>query len=442
METDHEDGASINSAVPTPSKVGIAAERLRDFESEEIDWEGSVTYYVRDAGGKVLAVYKRGLHVPTDEDDCWPQDFSLTPFNDQDGDGVDDASTPNPSLPGPPPGQTQRDNCPPMPTPPVVPYGMPINPWQEDSDADGIGDACDPYPLDPSQPMGALAGGKPLYIRAPYRAWIESSDHIDIKLAELHIYGNAAQGRIAMYRPKTKRNTEYIESFAGDGGVFVRTLQRKEYEMKDHLGNVRLVISDLKEVVTAGSEWMVDVQSTNEYYPFGMLQPGRSWQAKEYRYGFNGKEIDNENVESAIGGKSGLGGSCDYGARVYNPLIAKFLSVDPLSSTFPWYTPYQYAGNTPIQSIDLDGLEEFHYTFVLDPVNGEVSRTEIGMDFDASLGTTWFVQFGEDIEMEDGMSLLEESGPLSLPAPRFRVHSYMSVEGADATTMGGFVRID
>jgi hypothetical protein len=33
------------------------------------------------------------------------------------------------------------------------------------------------------------------------------------------------------------------------------------------------------------------------------------------------------------------------------------LSVDPLAQSYPWYTPYQFAGNTPIMAIDLDGLE-------------------------------------------------------------------------------------
>jgi hypothetical protein len=37
--------------------------------------------------------------------------------------------------------------------------------------------------------------------------------------------------------------------------------------------------------------------------------------------------------------------------------VARFLSVDPLAPEYPWYTPYQFAGNTPIQAIDLDGLE-------------------------------------------------------------------------------------
>ena len=36
---------------------------------------------------------------------------------------------------------------------------------------------------------------------------------------------------------------------------------------------------------------------------------------------------------------------------------SKFLSVDPLTSGYPMLTPYQFAGNSPIMFIDLDGLE-------------------------------------------------------------------------------------
>jgi hypothetical protein len=34
------------------------------------------------------------------------------------------------------------------------------------------------------------------------------------------------------------------------------------------------------------------------------------------------------------------------------------MSVDPLTKEYPWYTPYQFAGNKPIWAIDIDGLEE------------------------------------------------------------------------------------
>ncbi len=72
--------------------------------------------------------------------------------------------------------------------------------------------------------------------------------------------------------------------------------------------------------------------------------------AMVYRYGFNGKEDDDE--------VKGEGNQYDYGFRIYDPRIAKFLSVDPLAQEYPWYTPYQFAGNTPIQAIDRDGAEE------------------------------------------------------------------------------------
>lgn len=39
--------------------------------------------------------------------------------------------------------------------------------------------------------------------------------------------------------------------------------------------------------------------------------------------------------------------------------MGRFLSVDPLTSSYPWYTPYQFAGNKPIAAIDIDGLEEW-----------------------------------------------------------------------------------
>jgi RHS repeat-associated protein len=78
-----------------------------------------------------------------------------------------------------------------------------------------------------------------------------------------------------------------------------------------------------------------------------------------YRYGFNGKELD----------KPGMGGgqsTYDYGFRIYNPAIAKFLSVDPLTRSFPWNSPYSYAENGPVENIDLDGKERFHYTRITD----------------------------------------------------------------------------
>jgi len=84
-----------------------------------------------------------------------------------------------------------------------------------------------------------------------------------------------------------------------------------------------------------------------------MLTPGRKFSAgSSYRYGFNSKEND----------KDISAGAQDYGMRISDARIGKFLSVDPLTKSYPWYTPYQFAGNKPISCIDLDGLEELWVT--------------------------------------------------------------------------------
>ncbi|OFY54559.1 MAG: hypothetical protein A2W93_09590 [Bacteroidetes bacterium GWF2_43_63] len=75
-----------------------------------------------------------------------------------------------------------------------------------------------------------------------------------------------------------------------------------------------------------------------------------------HRFGFNGKENDNE--------VKGTGNQQDYGMRIYDPRLGRFLSADPLivqGQEYPWYSPYQFAGNKPIYALDLDGLEELPY---------------------------------------------------------------------------------
>jgi RHS repeat-associated protein len=89
-----------------------------------------------------------------------------------------------------------------------------------------------------------------------------------------------------------------------------------------------------------------------DYYAFGMQMPGRKLSGG-YRFGFNGKENDNE--------VKGEGNQQDYGMRIYDGRIGKFLSVDPITSSYPMLTPYQFSSNRPIDGIDLDGLEYLPY---------------------------------------------------------------------------------
>jgi hypothetical protein len=48
--------------------------------------------------------------------------------------------------------------------------------------------------------------------------------------------------------------------------------------------------------------------------------------------------------------------------RIYDPRLSKFLSVDPLLDKYPELTPYQFANNSPIANIDLDGEENLYYS--------------------------------------------------------------------------------
>ncbi len=86
-----------------------------------------------------------------------------------------------------------------------------------------------------------------------------------------------------------------------------------------------------------------------------------------YKYGFNGQEVDPE--------IKGSGNSINYLARIYDPRLGRFLSIDPLTKNYPWYTPYQFAGNKPIWAIDVDGLEEYIYQYTL--VNNDVALFRI-----------------------------------------------------------------
>ena len=64
-------------------------------------------------------------------------------------------------------------------------------------------------------------------------------------------------------------------------------------------------------------------------------------------FGFNGKEKDDE--------IKGNGNSLDFGARIYDPRVGRWLACDPLASKYPSLSPYQFCANNPIIFIDNDG---------------------------------------------------------------------------------------
>jgi RHS repeat-associated protein len=109
-----------------------------------------------------------------------------------------------------------------------------------------------------------------------------------------------------------------------------------QYDLKDHLGNVRATFTNDNGVAT--------LLQADSYYPFGYKMPGLSYQTgAENKFTYNGKELEDE---------FGLDWY-HYGARYYDPVIGRWWAVDPLDE---FYSPFAYVGNNPIMLIDPNGM--------------------------------------------------------------------------------------
>ena len=124
------------------------------------------------------------------------------------------------------------------------------------------------------------------------------------------------------------------------------------------------------------------VSSATDYYPFGWEMPGRKYNSSEYRYGFNGKE---KNQDGELG--STTTHTTEF--RQYNPAIGRFLSLDPV--THYSMSPYSSMDNSPILKSDPNGDDaiikkrtrrgkthyKIKYKSVLIDKTGKVSRSDL-----------------------------------------------------------------
>ncbi len=106
--------------------------------------------------------------------------------------------------------------------------------------------------------------------------------------------------------------------------------------------------------------------------PFGTPLYNRGFEFSDYRYGFNGKEKDDEVF--------GVGNCLNYGKRVQDTRLGRFFSVDPLTKQYPQYSSYQFAGNDVIRNDDLDGLEpnakivDHNYNIIVIPGSDQIQH--------------------------------------------------------------------
>ena len=122
-----------------------------------------------------------------------------------------------------------------------------------------------------------------------------------------------------------------------------------EYNLNDHLGNVRLTFmgSNLGNTI--------DIVQTTNYYPFGLVMNqvnSNTWSDyKINKYLYNGKERqDDKMISESLNWY-------DYGARMYDSQIGRWHAIDPLADKYYSLSPYSYVANNPLKFIDHDGKE-------------------------------------------------------------------------------------
>lgn len=317
------------------------------------------TYYVRDAAGTVIAIYEQECDpiadtdndgIPNSSDNC---PWSYNPEQlDFDNDGIGD------DCDGDADGDNLADNgadnclwdatnmCPP-------PSGIPTiddsdndsivdaydncpntwNPNQADTDGDGTGDVCD---MDRDND-GTINDHDP----CPEDEYDTCPDSCETRLVELPIYGLS---RVGVLRPDIT-----LDSVPNTTNIYTRDLTEKSYELTDHLGNVRGVISDRKLAGSPGTgDYYAEYTSYSHAYPYGMPQPGRTWADQSYRYGFNGMEGDPEvkNAEQH---------HFTTHFRQYDPRVGRWWSNDPV--VHPWESSYSFPSGNPLYFSDPSGAD-------------------------------------------------------------------------------------
>ena len=124
-----------------------------------------------------------------------------------------------------------------------------------------------------------------------------------------------------------------------------------------------------------------------------------------YRYGFNGKEHEKEITE----------GDYDFGARIYDGRIGRWLSVDPLYKKYPNFSPYVFVANNTLNAIDIKGKD---IIFILDreAANGNghaavlIGNEKSGWVYVSMNGTGKGEPWGDSKYPDVGTPIVDEKG--------------------------------
>ncbi|PAW93179.1 hypothetical protein CKK33_06590 [Mucilaginibacter sp. MD40] len=172
---------------------------------------------------------------------------------------------------------------------------------------------------------------------------------------------------------------------------------RYQYDLKDQLGNIRLTLQ--KNSTTGKAD---RIQSDN-YYAFGLRKSISPIPSSPNKYLYNGKELQEET------------GDYDYGARHYDPVITRWVAMDPMAEKYRRWTPYNYVMSNPIRFIDPDGMDA--YTSKAEGADVDKIRRELeqwvrnaGRGADGLTNNEWiaankFGNFGDEIINDVGAGI-------------------------------------
>jgi RHS repeat-associated protein len=162
------------------------------------------------------------------------------------------------------------------------------------------------------------------------------------KIASKYVY-NSTSIKTEYIGPFVYKNdvVDYIITSEGRAVFSGGNFSYYEYQIKDHLGNVRVAFKN--------SSNKASVLQKNDYYPFGLLMAaGRTDIASnKNKYLYNGKEYLEDGRMQMY----------DYGARMYDPQLGRWHSVDPKAEEGRKWSPYNYCLNNPLRFIDPDGMK-------------------------------------------------------------------------------------
>jgi len=116
-----------------------------------------------------------------------------------------------------------------------------------------------------------------------------------------------------------------------------------EYFITDHLGNVR-------DVITTNPNQSNFITQVTDYYPFGLEI--KEINASDNLQLYNSKELQDDAKLWWY----------DYGARFYDPVLARWHSVDPMAEVAAEWSPYRYGFDNPINYFDPSGMLESTHT--------------------------------------------------------------------------------